>query len=77
MKSTIIWLSAIVIGGLLGYGAIYFIDFNMYLAVGIGVLIGSSLGITINIHREREYDLSDEEGDGIIAEEPKKPKKVS
>lgn len=76
MKSTIIWLSAIVIGGLLGYGAIYFIDFNMYLAVGIGVLIGSSLGITINIHREREYDLSDEE-DGIIAEEPKKPKKVS
>lgn len=61
MKSFFIWLIAVIIGGASGYGSSFLIDLNMYIAVGLGIILGSTAGITINIHRDRDDELPDEE----------------
>jgi|AntRauTorcE11897_2_1112592.scaffolds.fasta_scaffold01246_5 hypothetical protein len=57
MKSFFTWFVAVIVGGGLGFALSYFIDFNIYLAIGVGIIIGSSLGVTINIYREPEDDI--------------------
>ena len=54
MKSFFTWIAAMIMGGALGYGATHVFDASIYLLIGVGVLIGSSIGITLNIHREEE-----------------------
>lgn len=54
MNSLWIWLISIIAGALLGYLTGYFIEIPEFVLVGIGVIIGSSAGITINIHRDKE-----------------------
>lgn len=44
-----------------GFGVSYLIGFNMYLAVGLGIIFGSTTGVTINIHRDRDIQLPDTE----------------
>lgn len=65
MKSILIWLIALIIGGLAGYIVGYSFGLNAFLWAGLGVIIGSSAGITINVHRMRdekfvEDDIDDE-----------------
>ncbi|HBQ58226.1 MAG TPA: hypothetical protein DD671_00965 [Balneolaceae bacterium] len=66
MKSFFIWIFFVILGVLAGYGVSFLINLNVYLLLGGGVIIGSSLGVTWNIHREREEefemtDLNEEE----------------
>ena len=61
MKNFLTWFTAVVIGGCLGYGIGFFIEVSAPLMIGIGVLIGSSVGITINIHRDDELDIPPDE----------------
>ncbi|MFD2533078.1 hypothetical protein [Gracilimonas halophila] len=61
MKSFFIWLIAVIIGGMSGFGVSYLIGYNMYLAVGLGIIFGSTTGVTINIHRDRDIQLPDNE----------------
>lgn len=72
MKSVLIWLSAVVIGGGIGYGIGVFNDLNIYLTVGLGIIVGSSIGVTINIHRERDFDFFEDEIN-ILETEEKNP----
>ncbi|WP_020402423.1 hypothetical protein [Gracilimonas tropica] len=57
MRSFLIWLLSVLLGGLAGYGTSYLVNFNLYLLIAFGVIIGSSIGITLNIHREREEEI--------------------
>ena len=57
MGSFFIWIACVLLGGLAGYGISYLVSFNTYLLIAFGVIIGSSIGITLNIHREREEDF--------------------
>lgn len=75
MKSIFIWLFAIVIGGSVGYGVGFLSELNMYLTIGLGIIVGSSIGVTINIHREREFDFFEDEMDIVKSEERKPTKK--
>lgn len=59
MKSVLIWWGSVATGVLLGFGASFLIDINIYLLIVAGVIVGSSVGITWNIHREREEDLEE------------------
>lgn len=61
MKSFLIWLIATFFGTALGYGLNWLTGLNIYLCLGIGAVIGSSAGITVNIHREREVNESEPE----------------
>jgi|AntRauTorckE6833_2_1112554.scaffolds.fasta_scaffold06705_3 hypothetical protein len=54
MKSIMIWLFAFILGGTTGYMIGYYFGLNVYLWAGLGVIIGSSAGITLNIHRSRD-----------------------
>ena len=54
MKSILIWLIAFMLGGSAGYIVGYTFELNVLLWTGLGVIIGSSAGITINVHRPRE-----------------------
>ncbi|MCP9290449.1 hypothetical protein [Gracilimonas sediminicola] len=60
MKSFLTWITAVAIGGLIGYGASFLMEVGLALPIGIGVLIGSSVGITINIHRDDDLDIPPE-----------------
>ena len=61
MKSFFIWLIAVIIGGISGFGISYLIGFNVYLTVGLGIILGSTVGVTINIHRDGDDELPDKE----------------
>jgi hypothetical protein len=54
MKSFFIWLLAILFGAALGFGLNWLTGMNLYLCIGIGIILGNSAGITANIHRSRE-----------------------
>lgn len=81
MKGFFIWLIAVIIGGASGYGSSFLIDLNMYLAVGLGIILGSTAGITINIHRDRDDELPDEqlpaESEPDSHADAEKPKKIN
>ncbi|MDR9419912.1 hypothetical protein [Gracilimonas sp.] len=53
MKSLFVWVLATLIGIALGFGLSWLTGFNIYLSTGIGAILGSSAGVTANIHRER------------------------
>lgn len=57
MKSFLTWIAGIAIGGFAGYGISFIFEADLFLLVGIGILIGSSVGITINIHRDDDFEL--------------------
>lgn len=61
MKSFLTWITAVAISGCIGYGASFLMEIGLALPIGIGVLIGSSVGITINIHRDEDLDIPPEE----------------
>lgn len=73
MKSVLIWLSAVVIGGGIGYGIGILSELNIYLTVGLGIIVGSSIGVTINIHRERDFDFFEDEINILETEERNPP----
>ncbi|WP_421775220.1 hypothetical protein [Gracilimonas sp.] len=50
-----------VIGASLGYGTSFFLEVGVALPIAVGVLIGSSVGITMNIHRDDDYDIPPDE----------------
>jgi hypothetical protein len=54
MKSFLLWLLATILGAGIGYGVGWLTGINLYLCIGIGVIIGSSIGITSYIHREQQ-----------------------
>lgn len=57
MKSFFIWLASALAGAMLGFALNYLIQFSYILLIIAGVIVGSSAGFTINIHREKENDL--------------------
>ncbi|MAL17600.1 MAG: hypothetical protein CL670_14575 [Balneola sp.] len=59
MKNTITWLCGILIGGLSGYGIGVLQTSNPYLWLAVGIILGSSIAVTYNIHREDD-DLFDD-----------------
>ncbi len=61
MKSFLTWITAVVIGASLGYGTSFFLEVGVALPIAVGVLIGSSVGITMNIHRDDDYDIPPDE----------------
>ena len=61
MKSFLTWITAAAIGGCIGYGISFLVEIGLALPIGIGVLIGSSAGITINIHRDNDLEIPPEE----------------
>lgn len=66
VKSFFIWIGSVVLGAAIGYGLSYLVTMNLYLLIALGVIIGSSIGVTWNIHREKEHDFEDIEMDEII-----------
>lgn len=61
MKSFVYWLIATLFGFTLGYGLSWVTGLSIYLSLGIGVIIGSSVGVTFNIHRERDSKIYKQE----------------
>lgn len=58
MKSALIWIMAVSIGAGLGYVAHLLLGLNIWLLVASGGVVGSSVGITINIYNdEDEFDI--------------------
>ncbi|MDR9415366.1 MAG: hypothetical protein RI564_03705 [Gracilimonas sp.] len=53
MKSFLIWVISVLAGACTGYILSLVLEVNIFLLIGIGVIMGSSAGITCNIHRER------------------------
>ncbi|MEX0724173.1 MAG: hypothetical protein WD357_05850 [Gracilimonas sp.] len=74
MKSFFTWFAAVIVGGGIGFTLSHFIDFNMYLAIGAGIIIGSSIGITLNIYREPEDEIPEPDelpsSENLESEEP-------
>lgn len=60
MKSIIIWICGIIIGALAGYGIGLTQSSSPYFWIGIGVILGSTLAVTYNIHREKDDELPDD-----------------
>ncbi|MEQ8523372.1 hypothetical protein [Gracilimonas sp.] len=60
MKNTIIWICGILIGGLAGYGVGLTQSSGLYFWVGVGIILGSTLAVTYNIHREEDDELLDD-----------------
>lgn len=54
MKSLFIWLLAVIVGGVSGFGVSYLFGISIYLSIFGGIILGSSVGFTINIHRDGE-----------------------
>ncbi len=54
MKSFLIWLLVTVTGAGIGYGISWLTGLNPYLCIGVGMVIGSSIGVTANIHRDQQ-----------------------
>lgn len=77
MKSFFIWLIAIIIGGLSGFGVSYLTGLSIYLTVGVGIILGSSAGVTINVHRERDDELPIEELSQESNSEARKSEKIN
>lgn len=77
MKSFFIWLIAVIIGGMSGFGVNYLIGWNIYLGIGAGIILGSSAGITINIHRDQDDDLSVKESPQESDPSIEKPEKIN
>lgn len=70
MRSVLIWLISTIMGALAGYGLSFLLtEINMFIQVAGGVIIGSSVAITINIHRERAISSPNPEP-GTEMEEP-------
>lgn len=67
MKSTLYWISGVLIGAALGYGVSHVFNLNMYFLIVAGAIIGSSATIASNIQRSKEVHFpigeEDEEGD--------------
>jgi hypothetical protein len=61
MKSTLIWILCFLGGTACGYGLSFYLDINFYLLMVAGGIIGSTTGITINIHREDEFVFHEQE----------------
>ena len=59
MKSFFTWLVAIIIGAIFGYLVNVLTGYNLYLSIGIGIILGSTIGITINIHRKKQRSKID------------------
>jgi hypothetical protein len=51
MKSFFTWFIATLIGAAVGFGISWLTGLNIYLGIGIGIILGSSAGVTANIHR--------------------------
>lgn len=54
MKSFIFWLAGLIIGALFGYAIAVFFELNSILAISCGIIVGSTMAITINILRSKE-----------------------
>lgn len=54
MKSFIIWIVGTLLGAGTGYALSFLLDVNIFLLIFFGVILGSSVAITFNIHREKE-----------------------
>lgn len=65
MKSFLIWLLVTVTGAGIGYGISWLTGLNPYLCMGVGVVIGSSIGVTANIHRDQQ-PMPGREDDSIV-----------
>lgn len=63
MKSVLIWLLVTALGAGIGYGLSWLTGLNLYICIGIGAIIGSSIGVTANIHRDQQGLISDHEMD--------------
>lgn len=74
MKNTIIWLCGILIGGLAGYGVGILQSTNPYFYIGLGIILGSTIAITFNVHREEE-DIPDELMDEEFVQEEETPER--
>lgn len=72
MKSFLIWIFCLIIGAAAGFGISLLFDMNLYLLLGIGLIAGSSMGITWNIHRERnvEFENITFDQESVNEEEP-------
>lgn len=69
MKSFVFWFLATLIGAGIGYGISWLIGINPYLSIGIGLILGSSAGVTANIHRGEQV-LNFEQDDQEKKSEP-------
>ncbi len=69
MKNTIIWICGILTGGLAGYGIGLFQSSSPYFWMAVGIIFGSTVAITYNIHREEEDFHDDLEENEIAAPE--------
>ncbi|MFN1834565.1 hypothetical protein AB2B38_004830 [Balneola sp. MJW-20] len=86
MKRFFRWLFYTLAGAAIGYSASFLIDMNEYLLMGIGIIFGSSIGITINIQEskdesfyraiDREYE-GEEESDDAGENQVGDPNRVS
>ncbi len=61
MKSILIWIFCLLCGVACGYGLSFYLDINFYLLMVGGAIVGSTVGITLNIHREDEFVFHEEE----------------
>ncbi|MEX0845741.1 MAG: hypothetical protein WD022_10680 [Balneolaceae bacterium] len=54
MKSFLIWFLTVFAGAGIGYALSFVLEVNFYLLIVAGIILGSTAGITINIHQEKE-----------------------
>lgn len=57
MKRFFRWIFYVLAGAALGYIAGLFIGLNVYLLMGLGILLGSSAAITVNIQESKDESL--------------------
>lgn len=54
MKSCFIWIAGTLLGAGAGYALSFLLDVNFLLLLFAGIILGSSIAITFNIHRDKE-----------------------
>lgn len=57
MKSFLTWILWVGIGAGVGFALHFLIAVNLWILTILGGIVGSSIGFTINIHREEDYEL--------------------
>ncbi len=59
MKSFIIWMVGTLLGAAVGYGLSFLLKMNVPLLILAGIILGNTIAITFNIHREKEFGFDD------------------